>query len=433
MARRQPRDPGGWPIRGKTALTHNGNELRRSLPPRLATFLALLAALFIFPLASAARSHAFIYWTDFSTNSITRASLDGTYVDENFISGASAGSIVGLAADADHIYWPSIVGGSTWTISRANLDGTEVDPFFIIGDFTTGLAVDAHHIYWGGFPANLPPSISRANLDGTAVDPGFITAGANGFQHGIAVDASYIFWTNVAEFAGSIGRANLDGSGVDHNFITTAVGVEPAGIAVNASHIYWANRWGSSIGRANLDGTGVDHNFIPTTAVAPEGVALSASHVYWANHDSIARANLDGTGVDQSFIPTGIQGSFAIAVDSGVPSDAATDVIVKGKTRAREGRKEFVVQVSNLGTSTFTVSPDDVAALVAVDGIPTGTVAAQNQASITLAPGAKTQFGFEWTYSGLVAGDPLSYEACVSFSSDVVRDNNCDSAPATVK
>ena len=179
-------------------------------------------------------------------------------------------------------------------------------------------------------------------------------------------------------------------------------------------------------------------NFIPTAHPLPEGVAVDANHVYWANcagcvtGTTIGRANLDGTGVDQNFI-TELGSAFGVAVDSPVPTDAATEVIVEGKTKSNKTRKEFVVQVTNAGTSSFTVSPDDVAALVAVNGGAFGTVAAQDDGSATLSPGAETRFRFEWAYSGLRRGDAVTYEACVNLSTDLTSDNNCDTASATAK
>ena len=68
----------------------------------------------------------------------------------------------------------------------------------------------------------------------------------------MAVDASYVYWTNFS--TGTIGRANLDGTGADQGFISGASG--PAGVAVDASHVYWTNFSTGTIGRANLDGTG---------------------------------------------------------------------------------------------------------------------------------------------------------------------------------
>src|SRR3954447_14063359 len=55
-----------------------------------------LAALLVATLALAARADAFVYWTNFN-GTIGRANLDGTGVDQSFITGASRPT--GVAVD----------------------------------------------------------------------------------------------------------------------------------------------------------------------------------------------------------------------------------------------------------------------------------------------------------------------------------------------
>ncbi len=96
-----------------------------------------------------------------------------------FIDGAS--TPVGVALDADHIYWTNYATG---TIGRANLDGSRVSQRFISGAKSPwGVAVDARHLYWSNYYAG---TVSRANLDGKAVSRSFfVTSGPVG---GVAVD-----------------------------------------------------------------------------------------------------------------------------------------------------------------------------------------------------------------------------------------------------
>ena len=90
----------------------------------------------------------------------------------------------GLAVDAGHIYWAhNGWDADTFTIGRANLDGTNVNQNFISSPgYAAGLAVDAAHIYWGNAHTS---TIGRANLDGTNVNPSFITGGSE--PAGVAV------------------------------------------------------------------------------------------------------------------------------------------------------------------------------------------------------------------------------------------------------
>ena len=259
---------------------------------------------------------------------IGRSRLDGTGVEDGFVSGTGRGPC-GVALDRKNIYWGEALGGKVGpdkggAIGRANRDGSAVNAGFIPTPgihHDCGVAIAGSHIYWASGGA-----IARANVDGTGVDGQFISGLAiprstspistGGGPCGIAVAGKYIYWMNTEEGATpvTIGRANLDGTGVNKRFIT---GVTPGcGIAVVRGHIYWTNagfvesRY--AIGRANLDGTGVNQRFIRTAGI-PCGVAAYQGHIYWGQstgglaHPSttIGRANLDGSAVNNRFI-TGI-------------------------------------------------------------------------------------------------------------------------------
>jgi sugar lactone lactonase YvrE len=248
-----------------------------------------VAALLVLGLALAPRAGAFIYWTDGGT--IGRSNLDGTGIDERFISGTN--SVGSVAVDAQYIYWTGSTEDQNSTIVRAKLDGTKVDQTFVpflAGPQIGAIAVDDDHIYWAENhpshpPGTTPPSgsIGRANLDGTGVDENFIAGPANIAVLDVVVDKNHIYWAEssvslppqTSPPVGSIGRANLDGTGVDESFITGDFGL-PGDLAVDAGHLYWTNALTGAIGRANLDATGVDQSFI-TSASAHGGLAVNFS------------------------------------------------------------------------------------------------------------------------------------------------------------
>ena len=73
------------------------------------------------------------------------------------------------------------------TIGRAKLDGSGIDQAFITGATRpVGIAVDQGHIYWANADAN---SIGRANLDGSGVNQSFVT----GAISPVGVDAWGLF------------------------------------------------------------------------------------------------------------------------------------------------------------------------------------------------------------------------------------------------
>jgi virginiamycin B lyase len=171
-----------------------------------------------------------------------------------------------VAVGKTHIYWGSN-GGSEDQIGRANVDGSGVNENFITfgssaGNEFGGVAVTESHVYWttGG-------SIGRASIDAADVIESSIPS--SGDVYGVAIgrhpgsterNHAHIYWTS----NGAIGRARLDGTDVNGEFITPP---EPPswGLAVDGSHIYWTNATSLSAGtiaRARVDGTAIDENFI---------------------------------------------------------------------------------------------------------------------------------------------------------------------------
>src|SRR5262245_32065526 len=128
---------------------------RGGLHPR--AVVLLLAALVVASVALAPRAEAFVYWTN-GDSSIGRANLDGSAANPSFIPSSSPTSGAGVAVNDTHIYWANLVpgaggSGDTYTdsIARANLDGTAVDQHFIelgADGNPQGVAVDESHIFW---------------------------------------------------------------------------------------------------------------------------------------------------------------------------------------------------------------------------------------------------------------------------------------------
>jgi hypothetical protein len=257
-----------------------------------------------------------IYWTDFNAQTIGRANLDGTDVNDSFIGGVVADGFTSLAASTDHLYWNNAPPGPPFGsfVARANLDGTGLNLNFLQADANFGVAADANYIYW---PNGLT-GIGRANLDGTGANPTFISDPRVDF--GVAVGAGHVYWTRFIPGTLVIGRAKLDGTGVKRTLLTVPTAInQHYGIAVDAHHIYF--QLDHAIGRANLDGTNVETTFISTGSNTPHQIAVDAQHVYWAqaNGGAIGRANIDGTDVEPTFITAASQND-AVMLDAAAPA-----------------------------------------------------------------------------------------------------------------
>lgn len=165
----------------------------------------------------------------------------------------------GIAANASSVFFNNYAIGA---IARANLDGSGVNQTFVTGGSNPQMpAVSATHLYWVNKNAQ---SVGRAELGGGNVQQSFIPTKC-AEPVGVAVDTTYVYWANTN--CTSIGRAKLDGSEIDQDFVELSE-EGACGLAVGGSHIYWG-RYGEEgsgfVGRANLaDGSGVNEKLIPT-------------------------------------------------------------------------------------------------------------------------------------------------------------------------
>ena len=277
-----------------------------------------------------------LYWSDWGTDKIQRANLDGSGV-EDLISGAGLNGPDGLSLDlaGGKIYWAD---AGTNKIQRANLDGSNVE------DLVTGLGIPyglALHVaggkmYWTNRQTN---KIQRANLDGSGVED-LVTSGLT-FPGALALDAAggKIYWTNSG--ATKIQRANLSGSNVE-DLVTSGLS-SPTGLALDVAggKMYWTDRGTDKIQRANLSGSNVE-DLVTSGLNTPSGLALDVAggKIYWADTgtDKVQRANLNGSGVED--LLTGADGlvdpsGIAIGGTAGGTADTGVGGGGGGATQTR--------------------------------------------------------------------------------------------------
>jgi hypothetical protein len=345
-------------------------------------------------IAYAPVARADLYWTESDANTVGRANLDGTAVNERFITGATAPYRV--AVDGSYVYWTN--NGNT-TIGRASLDGTAaVQNWMKLGGDIDGIAVDANFIYWTDV-SNTTGAVNRARIDGSSPSPlvpGNCTTGVC-YADGIAVDGTYIYWADGGN--GYIGRAGNRGQyAAQPTWIQTPSAGGPTAVAVNSTSIYWTNYGGvsgsadlGSIERASVtDGSGATTLSIPGVN-RPNGIAVEGNYIYWTNSgsNSIGRANLDGSDPRPSFIQLKSR-PVGIVADSGVPpstggAPSISGAAIQGQTLAEahapwsNGPSGYSIQWQRCDTAgancteiagatgmTYVVGPADVGSTVRV-------------------------------------------------------------------
>jgi sugar lactone lactonase YvrE len=96
------------------------------------------------PAPPTAVAGGYVYWANNASNTIGRARLDGSAINQNLITGL--GSPAGLAVSGRYLYWADSARNA---IGRARLDGSGADRTFMTGmSGPSGIAVYGGHLYW---------------------------------------------------------------------------------------------------------------------------------------------------------------------------------------------------------------------------------------------------------------------------------------------
>jgi len=281
-----------------------------------------------------------IYWSNYGSDSLAFANLDGGGGGGFDTAGQKVVGSEGLAIDSasGRLYWSNFSsGGDTGAIRYAGLaggDGGQLNTGSATVDEPAGVAIDplTNTIYWTNYDGGSGDkgTIAFAKLDGSAAGD-LNTAGATLLDpEAIAVDLAggRVFWSNsddtisFARLDNSGGGGDLDLSGATPPELITGLSVDPG-----AGRIYWVNNDGETISYANLGGGGGgDFDITGLPFDDPYGMAFdpTSGRIYWGNYgnDEVA------TGVF-GFVNTG-GGGGGIDIASAPVDGPQNPVIFKG-------------------------------------------------------------------------------------------------------
>jgi hypothetical protein len=181
-----------------------------------------------------------------------------------------------IGVDDMHVYWARSVGGSFGKILRRAKGGGTVETVADeLSENVDAIALDATHVYWAGEQGVARRALSLAGGVEWLAGP----AG------GIALDDSYIYWTDVGDNAVRRRRKTLTPvETVDDAWGTSAT---PRAIAVDASHVYWTSHLGAVARREKTLASPTE--LIATSEMGAGAIAIDDSHVYWKSWDGLYR------------------------------------------------------------------------------------------------------------------------------------------------
>ena len=370
-----------------------------------------------------------MYWTDWETDKIQRANLDGSQIETLVTTGLDSPSSLALDVAGGKMYW---IDAGTDKIQRANLDGSQIETLVATElDFPQALVLDlaGGKMYWTD-EWDIR-KIQRANLDGsqieTLVDDRSSPAGL-----ALDLDRGKMYWTDTGR--SRIVRSNFDGSQIE-TLVNRSLNI-PQALALDLARgkMYWMDPGTIRIQRANLDGSQVE-DLVVTGLDYPDGLALdlAGDKMYWTDWgtNKIQRANLDGTRIED--LVTGLSGPVGLALDIVVPD--APDLVVESPLANPPNpvsSQSFTLSVAIHNRGKAPASPTTVRYYLSTDStittddteVGTGTVSELAAPSTTFKLIRLTAPSSPGTYYYGACVQPVSGESDIQ--------NNCSSASEVV-
>jgi hypothetical protein len=222
-----------------------------------------------------------------------------------------------------------------------------------------GLAVDGTNVYWTDVNTNGTYTYPSQYVTQTPQYSGVIMEAPIGggtplmlawdmvAPEGIAVDATSVYWTNVA--SGQIMKTSIGKQMVPTTLYTDPTA--PHAIAVNATNVFWICEDGT-VKTVPLAGattaTQVNFGSLPYSGDTPGGLAVDATNVYYAEDGNIWQVPANSSLGKGLSLASGLTNPFGIAVD-------AHNVYWTNFNTA--SATDAVMQVPISGSASVTVAP----------------------------------------------------------------------------
>lgn len=222
-----------------------------------------------------------IYWAN-GDGTVMKAPLQGG-TPTMLAAGQENPGVVGVAVDANSVYWTARAGGAVMSVP---VGGGQPTTLVSGEDNPQALVVDGTSVYWAtldcpGDGGACDGAVRKAPRDGIP-DGGAATTLASGRPVSLAADATSVYWTNAGTQANGYADGAVMSVPLDGGTVTTVAGGQntPYGIAVDGTSVYWTTLSGTVMS-APLGGGAA--TTLASGQLFPLATAVDAASVYWTD------------------------------------------------------------------------------------------------------------------------------------------------------
>jgi hypothetical protein len=252
--------------------------------------------------------------TDAASEAGTDATEEASSVPVALAEGIVEASLIAL--DDEYVYFTSTGENvnTTGKVQRVPKAGGAVDDLVTGLGVPYGIAVDATYVY---FTDRLANALDRVPKSGGTATP---IATNQPHCNRIALGGGNIFWTNSGaseDHDGSLMKMPIGGG--TPVALATAL-PDPEAVAVDATNVYWVNTAATEPGtvmRTKIDGSQAVPTTLATGLDYPLGIALDTTTVYWAHELGVMKVAKTSDGsIAPTYLATNQNESREVAVDS---------------------------------------------------------------------------------------------------------------------